>query len=77
MKILVDQTLNYAFEGDVAAKDAFTKIKHSSDTQEIDEETGNAVKALWADPGIQKTWEKVRHLFPVVRVFFCLWVPGF
>ncbi|GMH81662.1 hypothetical protein TrVE_jg3078 [Triparma verrucosa] len=66
MKILVDQTLNYAFEGDVAAKDAFTKIKHSSDTQEIDEETGNAVKALWADPGIQKTWEK-RSDFQIVE----------
>ncbi|GMH84918.1 hypothetical protein TL16_g10068 [Triparma laevis f. inornata] len=66
MKILVDQTLNYAFEGDVMAKDAFTKIKHSSDTQEIDEETGNAVKALWADPGIQKTWEK-RSDFQIVE----------
>jgi len=66
MKILVDQTLNYGHEGDVVAKDAFTKIKHSSDTQEIDEETGNAVKALWEDPGVQKTWTK-RSEFQIVE----------
>ena len=67
MKILVDQTLNYGFEEHVEAKDSFTSIKHSSDTQEIDEETGNSVKELWADKGIQMTWDK-RSEFQIVEV---------
>jgi len=66
MKILVDQTLNFGYEEDVKQKDAFTRIKHSSDTQEVDEETGNAVKALWEDTGIQRTWER-RSEFQIVE----------
>lgn len=66
MKILVDQTLNYGFEEMIVSKEAFTKIKHSSDTQEIDVDTGNAIKALWEDPAIQKTWEK-RSEFQIVE----------
>jgi len=58
MKILVDQALTFGYEGDVEAKEAFTLIKTSSESTEVDEKIGDAVKALWADPGILKAWER-------------------
>ena len=58
MKTLVDQTLIFGYENDVVAKESFTALKISSDTVEVDEEFGNHIKALWADPGMLKTWER-------------------
>jgi len=42
----------------VKAKDAFTQIKNSSDTKEVDIPIGDAIKELWEDAGIQHTWTR-------------------
>jgi len=66
MKMLVDFTLNFGYEDLVKEKDSFIFLKRSSDTVEIDEVLGDHIKALWVDPGIQKTWER-RSEFQIVE----------
>jgi GTPase SAR1 family protein len=66
MKILVEHTYNYGYEDYVNAKDAMKKISLLDDNAEIDMEVGQAIKDLWSDPGILKTWDK-RSEFQIVE----------
>jgi hypothetical protein len=52
MKILVDQTYTWKFEETVVAQDALAMVKAADEAAVIDITMGNALKALWTDPGI-------------------------
>jgi len=66
MKILVDHTYNFGYEGNVNATDALKKISLIDDNADIDMETGQAIKDLWSDPGVLKTWDR-RNEFQIVE----------
>eukprot|EP00953_Heterococcus_sp_UTEX-ZZ885_P015541 8747-Heterococcus_DN1.PRE.1 len=58
MKIVVEQVGVWKLEDTIAAKEAFEMIKLCDEAAVIDLRLGNAVKALWADPGLQKVWDR-------------------
>mmetsp|Transcript_6665 Transcript_6665/g.8771 ORF Transcript_6665/g.8771 Transcript_6665/m.8771 type:complete len:357 (-) Transcript_6665:257-1327(-) len=66
MKILVDQTYNFGYEEQVEAQDGLKKISLLDDNADIDMEVGQAIKDLWSDPGILKTWDR-RNEFQIVE----------
>jgi GTPase SAR1 family protein len=66
MKIVVEQVGVWKLEDTIAAKEAFEMIKLCDEAAVIDLRLGNAVKALWADPGLQKVWDR-RSEFQVVE----------
>lgn len=66
MKILCENCDNLGFKGEVQASDAFAKFMEISDEAEIDLTIGGYLKALWADPGVQKAWDQ-RSSFQIVE----------
>eukprot|EP01042_Synura_sphagnicola_P008638 gene8638-11074_t len=66
MKVLIDQTITFNMVGGVQAKDAFEMIKNIDESETIDIRVGDAVKALWQDPGMQAVWAR-RAEFQVIE----------
>ncbi|KAL3816027.1 hypothetical protein ACHAXA_010332 [Cyclostephanos tholiformis] len=66
MKILCVETKNMGYDQDVVVKDKFEFMLALSDQCEINEEVGCAIKALWTDPGVLKTWKR-RSEFQIVE----------
>jgi GTPase SAR1 family protein len=58
MKILIDQTIAFNMVNEVQAKDAFELIKNIDESETIDIRVGDAVKALWQDPGVLAVWNR-------------------
>ena len=56
MKVLCEQTVNLGLEGQIVAKAAFELVRNLGDNDPISVPTGDAIKALWEDPGIQMVW---------------------
>jgi GTPase SAR1 family protein len=66
MKVLCAETKNMGYDQEVAAKEKLDFILGLDDQAKIDEEIGGAIKELWADPGVQKTWKR-RAEFQIVE----------
>mmetsp|Transcript_7153 Transcript_7153/g.14886 ORF Transcript_7153/g.14886 Transcript_7153/m.14886 type:complete len:362 (+) Transcript_7153:77-1162(+) len=68
MKCLCENTTALGYEGDIAPenKEHFATVSAADDNGEIDVPLGTAIKALWNDPGIGKTWER-RSEFQIVE----------
>jgi GTPase SAR1 family protein len=58
MKILLDQTIAFNMLSSVVAKDAFELVKALDENDTITVKIGDAIKALWNDPGIQAVWAR-------------------
>lgn len=58
MRILLDQTVAFNMVGQVQAKDAFDLVKGLDENDPINVRVGDAIKALWTDPGIQAVWNR-------------------
>jgi len=67
MKILCAETKNMGYyDADVVVKDKLEFMLALNDQCEINEEVGGAIKALWADPGVLKSWKR-RSEFQIVE----------
>ena len=66
MKILCAETKNLGHEGDVVAKGKLDFLLGIDEQCEINEEIGGAIKELWSDPGILRTWKR-RAEFQIVE----------
>lgn len=66
MKILIDQTQTFNMVGEIVAKDAFDLVKSLDESDSIDVRVGDAIKALWTDPGMQAVWAR-RAEFQVIE----------
>lgn len=58
MKILIDQTIAFNLVSAVQAKEAFELVKGLDENDVINVRVGDAVKALWNDPGIKQVWAR-------------------
>jgi len=58
MKVLCEQAIALNFSDKVVAKEAFDMLRALDENEAITVPIGNAIKALWQDPGILLTWEK-------------------
>lgn len=58
MKILCEQAHVLNFADKVIAKEALDMIRALDENEQVTVPIGNAIKALWQDPGIQMTWER-------------------
>lgn len=60
MKVLVEQTTKMGYESEVdsANKEQFEMISAIDEGAIIDADVGNAIKALWKDPGVLKAWKR-------------------
>eukprot|EP01039_Chlorochromonas_danica_P001232 gene1232-1344_t len=56
MKVLIDQTIAFNMQNQVVAKASFELIKGLDENDVINGTVGDAIKELWADPGIQAVW---------------------
>lgn len=66
MKILIDQTVAYNLVSQVVAKDAFDLVKGLDENDVINVRVGDAIKALWSDPGMQAVWGR-RAEFQIIE----------
>lgn len=66
MKVLCAETKNMGYDQEVASKEKLDFILGLDDQAKIDEAIGGAIKELWADPGVQKTWKR-RAEFQIVE----------
>lgn len=66
MKVLCAETKNMGYDQEVTAKEKLDFILGLDDQAKIDEQIGGAIKELWADPGVQKTWKR-RSEFQIVE----------
>lgn len=58
MKILIDQTITFNLASQVQAKEEFELIKGLDENDVINVRIGDAIDALWKDPGIQTVWNR-------------------
>mmetsp|Transcript_25736 Transcript_25736/g.28062 ORF Transcript_25736/g.28062 Transcript_25736/m.28062 type:complete len:358 (-) Transcript_25736:452-1525(-) len=58
MKILIDQTVAFNMVSQVQAKDEFEMIKGMDENDVINVKVGDAIDALWKDPGITAVWNR-------------------
>lgn len=58
IKVLVEHAISFNMVGQVNAKAEFEIIKNIDENEAITISVGNAIKALWNDPGIQAVWER-------------------
>mmetsp|Transcript_14159 Transcript_14159/g.14789 ORF Transcript_14159/g.14789 Transcript_14159/m.14789 type:complete len:356 (+) Transcript_14159:52-1119(+) len=66
MKVLCDQTVSFNLVSLVLAQSEFQLVKSLDENSAIDVNVGNAIKALWNDPGIQAVWKR-RSEFQVIE----------
>lgn len=58
MKMVVDQSIVWNYDQEVADQDAFNLILALPEGIPVDPIVGNAIKVLWNDPAIQKVWDR-------------------
>lgn len=58
IKILLEQAVLFDLFDQVEAKEEFELITSIDDSNHINEQIGNAIKALWHDPAIRKAWDR-------------------
>jgi GTPase SAR1 family protein len=66
IKVLVEHAISFNMVNLVEAKAEFELIKNIDENDVISITVGNAIKALWKDPGIQAVWER-RSEFQVIE----------
>ncbi len=66
MKVLVDQAAIFNLVELVQAKEAYELIKGMDENDAINVHVGDAIKALWHDPGILAVWAK-RNEFQIIE----------
>lgn len=66
IKILVEQTSVFNLMGQVVAKEEFNLIKSIDENDAINVTVGDAIKALWNDPGIKAVWDR-RNEFQIIE----------
>lgn len=66
MKVLVEQAVVTNLVTQVQAKSQFDFIRSLDENETINVEVGDAVKALWTDPGMQAVWAR-RAEFQVIE----------
>lgn len=66
MKILIDQANAFNLTSQVQAKEAFDLISSIDENDVINVKIGDAIKALWQDPGIQAVWAR-RAEFQIIE----------
>lgn len=65
MKVLCEQAVAFNLVGQIQANAEFNLIRSLDENDAINVAIGNAVKALWCDPGIKAVWDR-RSEFQVV-----------
>lgn len=65
IKVLVEQAVTMGLVNQVECKDQFDLIRTLDENEAINVEIGDAVKALWTDPGILAVWAR-RSEFQVI-----------
>lgn len=58
MKNLCEMSITYDMAGGIACKDAFDKVRAMDENDPITVDTGDAIKALWNDPGLKLVWDR-------------------
>ena len=66
MSILIEYAIVFGIEDQVIAKDSFNFVRGLDDKEEINLQVGDAIKELWADPGIQAVWNR-RSEFQIIE----------
>lgn len=66
IKALVEHAYSFNLVGQVEAKDELEMIKGLDENDVINVTVGNAIKALWNDPGIKAVWER-RSEFQIIE----------
>lgn len=66
MKTLVDHAISFGMQDQVKATEAMEMIKNCDENDVINETLGDAIKALWNDPGIKAVWEK-RNEYQIIE----------
>jgi len=58
MKILVEHAVIFGYERDIEAKEEFKIVSLLDDYASLGVDLGRAIKKLWGDPAIVKTWNR-------------------
>ena len=66
IKVLCEQTVVFNLVGQVKVKEQFDLVRALDENDTINITIGDAIKALWNDPGIQAVWER-RSEFQVIE----------
>lgn len=66
IKVLVEHAISFNMVNQVEAKAEFEVIKAIDENDVISISVGNAIKALWQDPGIQAVWDR-RAEFQIIE----------
>ena len=66
MKVLIDQAVLTNLIVQVVAKSELDYVKSLDENESVNVEVGDAIKALWTDPGIQAVWAR-RNEFQVIE----------
>lgn len=66
MKVLIEQAVSMNLDAQVECKQHFDFIRALDENETINMDVGDAIKALWADPGIKAVWAR-RSEFQVIE----------
>jgi GTPase SAR1 family protein len=66
IKVLSEQAVAFNLVGQIRCKEQFDMIRAMDENDPINITVGDAIKALWSDPGIQAVWER-RAEFQVIE----------
>jgi GTPase SAR1 family protein len=66
MKVLIEQAVTLNMVDGIKAKNEFNQIRGIDENEVINVSIGDAIKALWADPGIQAVWGR-RSEFQIIE----------
>lgn len=66
MKVMIEQVQIMNLAAEVKAKDELDMIKNLDENDPINVPIGNAIKKLWADPGMQTVWSR-RSEFQIIE----------
>eukprot|EP00600_Ochromonadales_sp_CCMP1393_P000181 CAMPEP_0174984808 /NCGR_PEP_ID=MMETSP0004_2-20121128/17952_1 /TAXON_ID=420556 /ORGANISM="Ochromonas sp., Strain CCMP1393" /LENGTH=349 /DNA_ID=CAMNT_0016237307 /DNA_START=106 /DNA_END=1155 /DNA_ORIENTATION=+ len=58
IKVLVEHAIAFNMVGQIEAKDEFDMLKTIDENDAITIPVGNAIKALWNDPGMKAVWDR-------------------
>ena len=66
MKVLIEQAYSMNIHHLIIAQTELNLIRSLDENEEINAVIGDAIKALWTDPGIQAVWER-RNEFQIIE----------
>lgn len=66
IKVLCEQAIVFNLVSQIAAKEQFDMIRTLDENDSINVTIGDAIKAVWNDPGIQAVWER-RSEFQIIE----------